>query len=90
MKKNEGELPQYHVNNSHSAIVSAEVFELVQMEMEHRKQFGSRYSDRVVFASRIVYTDCGGFFGSKVWHSNDPYRTVIWRCDQKYEKKLRK
>ena len=86
MKKNEGELPQYHVRNSHPAIVSAEVFELVQMEMENRRQFGSRYSGRGVFASRIVCADCGGFYGSKVWHSNAPYRTVIWRCNQKYEK----
>ena len=86
MKKNEGELPQYHIKNSHPAIVSAEVFELVQMEIESRRQFGSRYSGRGVFASRIVCTDCGGFYGSKVWHSNDPYRTVIWRCNRKYEK----
>ena len=86
MKKNEGELPQYHVRNSHPAIVSAEVFELVQMENESRRQFGSRYSGRGVFASRIVCADCGGFYGSKVWHSNDPYRTVIWRCNRKYEK----
>ena len=71
MKKNEGELPQYHVRNSHPAIVSAEVFELVQMEIESRRQFGSRYSGRGVFASRIVCADCGGFYGSKVWHSND-------------------
>ena len=86
MKKNEGELPQYHVRNSHPAIVSAEVFELVQMEIESRRQFGSRYSGRGVFASRIVCADCGGFFGSKVWHSNDPYRTIVWRCNRKYEK----
>ena len=86
MKKNEGELPQYHVRNSHPAIVSAEVFELVQMEIESRRQYGSRYSGRGVFASKIVCADCGGFFGSKVWHSNDPYRTVIWRCNRKYEK----
>ena len=89
-KKNEGKLPQYHVRNSHLAIVSAEVFELVQLEMERRRQFGGRYSGRGVFASRIVCDDCGGFFGSKVWHSNDPYRSVIWRCNQKYEKKLPK
>jgi len=86
MKKNEGELPQYHVRNSHPPIVSAEVFELVQMEMESRRQFGKRYSGRGVFASKIVCADCGGFYGSKVWHSNDPYRTVIWRCNRKYEK----
>ena len=56
----------------HPAIVSAEVFELVQMEIESRRQFGSRYSGRGVFASRIICADCGGFYGSKVWHSNDP------------------
>ena len=90
VKKNEGELPQYHVRNSHPAIVSAEVFELVQMEIETRRQFGSRYSGRGVCASRIVCADCGGFFGSKVWHSNDPYRTVIWRCNRKYENKAQR
>ena len=89
MKKNEGEVPQYHVRNSHPAIVSAEVFELVQMEIESRRQFGSRYSGRGVFASRIVCADCGVFYGSKVCHSNDPYRTVIWRCNRKYEKGMR-
>ena len=25
-----------------------------------------------------------GFFGSKVWHSNDKYRRVIYRCNHKY------
>ena len=26
-------------------------------------------------------------FGPKVWHSNDPYRKVIWRCNEKYGRK---
>ena len=26
-------------------------------------------------------------YGSKVWHSNDKYRRVIWRCNKKYENK---
>ena len=29
--------------------------------------------------------DCGGFYGSKVWHSNDKYRKVILRCNHKYD-----
>ena len=84
IKKNEGELPQYHVQNSHPAIVSEEVFELTQLELERRRQFGNRYSGKGLFASRIVCGECGCFYGRKVWHSNDPYRTVIWRCNQKY------
>ena len=36
------------------------------------------------FASRVVCGDCGAFYGSKVWHSTDKYRRVIWRCNNKY------
>ena len=34
---------------------------------------------------KTVCGDCGGFFGQKVWHSNDPYRKVIWRCNSKFK-----
>lgn len=84
-KKNEGELPQYHVKDSHPAIVSHEVWDLVQIEIERRKALGKHYSSGGVFASRVVCGDCGGFYGAKVWHSTDPYRTIIWRCNGKYE-----
>ena len=30
---------------------------------------------------------CGGWYGSKVWHSNDRYRTVIWQCNNKYTRR---
>ena len=84
-KKNEGEVPQYYVKNSHPAIVSEEVYDLVQLEIEARKEYGNRYSGKGLFASRIICGDCGGYFGSKVWHSTDRYRKVIWRCNSKYE-----
>ena len=42
--------------------------------------------DRNSVASRIICGDCGGYYGQKVWHSNDPYRKVIWRCNRKYVK----
>ena len=31
--------------------------------------------------------ECGGWYGSKVWHSTDRYRRVIWRCNAKYKDK---
>ena len=84
-KKNEGEVPQYYVRNSHPAIISEEVYELVQLEIEARKEYGNRYSGKGLFASRFICGDCGGFYGSKVWHSTDRYRRTIWRCNRKYE-----
>ena len=90
-QKNRGEVPQVYVENSHPAIVSAEVFELAQYEMARRsrdKSAGGKAhtSAASVFSSRLVCGECGGYYGSKVWHSNDPYRSVIWRCNRKYEK----
>lgn len=83
-KKNEGELPQYHVRNSHPAIVTPELWDLVQIEIGRRKALGKHYSGGGLFASKVVCGECGGFYGPKVWHSTDPYRTIIWRCNGKY------
>ena len=38
-KVNEGEIPQYYVEDSHPAIVSKEVYDLVQLEFEKRKKY---------------------------------------------------
>ena len=31
--------------------------------------------------------ECGGFYGSKVWHSNSKYKKVIWQCNKKFKNK---
>ena len=84
MKKNEGEVPQYYIEESHPAIIDPREFQMVQIEMARRKTLGRKYSGGSVFSCRIVCADCGEFFGSKVWHSNSKYRTVIWQCNHKF------
>lgn len=78
------EIPKYYAQNSHPAIISSEVFDLTQMELEWRKSLHGSYSGKSCFASRVVCGDCGAFYGSKVWHSTDAYRRVVWRCNEKY------
>ncbi len=85
LKKNEGEVPQYYVEGNHEAIISPAVFDMVQAELERRKRStGSRYSGVSPFSNKIKCGDCGGWYGSKVWHSTDKYRKVIYRCNHKY------
>lgn len=79
-KVNEGELPQYYVENNHEAIIDRETFDLVQKMMDK-----GRKSSTSIFASKLVCGECGGFYGSKVWHSNSKYRRVIYRCNKKYD-----
>lgn len=86
-KKNEGEVPQYYVKNSHEAIISPEVYDLVQAEIKKRAQSPRIFSSSSPFSSKIECAECGSFYGSKVWHSNSKYRRVVWRCNAKYKDK---
>lgn len=84
MKINEGEVPQYYVENSHPAIIEPEEWDLVQAEFSRRKALGGRYSSSSVFSSMIFCGDCGSMYGSKVWHSTSKYRRIIWQCNNKF------
>ena len=80
---NKGEVPQYYVEGHHEGIVTADQFEQVQAEILRRKGM-QKYSGVGCFSSIIKYAECGSWYGAKVWHSNDKYRKVIYRCNNKY------
>jgi len=87
MKKNEGEIPQYFVENSHPAIVPQETYDLVQDEIRRRRESGKRITGASLFSGRIICGNCGTAFGSKVWQSNNKYRRTVWQCNGKYGNK---
>lgn len=85
-KKNEGEVPQYYVEGNHEAIIEPSVYDLVQVELAKRsKKSEARYSGVSIFSNKIKCAECGSWYGSKVWHSNDKYRRVIYRCNHKFD-----
>ena len=83
-KVNEGELPSYWVENSHPAIVSVEVFDLVQSEIARRKEIGAVRSCAHALSGMAFCGCCGSVFGSKTQHSGREYSRIIWRCNRKY------
>lgn len=85
MKKNEGEVPQYYVENNHAAIIDPTTFDLVQAEIIKRTNGKNRYSGVGLFSSKIKCGECGSWYGAKVWHSNDKYRKIIYRCNNKFK-----
>lgn len=84
-KQNEGEVPQYYVESSHPAIIEPDEWDHVQAEFARRKALGNAYSGKSVLSAKLVCEDCGGFFGSKVWHSTDRYRRTVWQCNNKFK-----
>ena len=84
-KVNEGEIPQYYVENNHEAIIEPAVFEMVQRELERRQPGHNRHSGVHMFSGKIKCGECGSWYGSKVWHSNSKYRRMIWQCNHKFD-----
>ncbi len=85
VRKNNGELPQYYIENSHPAIIDRETFALVQKEIERRRPVRRQLHRSSPFNAKVVCRDCGGFFGRKVWHSGSKYEKSVWRCNRKYD-----
>ena len=84
LKANDGEVPQYYVENGHPGIITEEDFELVKLERERRRKIGNSYSGKSIFSSRLFCGECGGMYGSKTWHSKDKYKKVVWQCNNKF------
>jgi len=87
MKVNEGEVPQYYVENSHPAIVTPETFDMVQHELSQRKDNRGYKASDSPFSGKVICGECGGTYGSKVWHSTSKYRRTVWQCNHKYKGK---
>ena len=86
-KVNEGEIPQYYVENNHEAIIDPAVFDMVQGELEARQAGKNRHSGTHIFAGKIKCGECGSWYGPKVWHSNSKYRRTVWQCNHKFSGK---
>lgn len=84
--KNTGQIPQYYVENNHPAIIDREMWEQVQVELDRRERIGAQYSSSDIFASKLICSDCGGFYGKKTWHSNSKYARTIYQCNNKFHR----
>ena len=89
IKTNQGEVPQHYVENNHEAIIDPETFEMVQRELARRTKGKNRHSGVHLLSGRNKCGDCGGWYGSKVWHSPEKCKRTVWQCNQKYKNEVR-
>ena len=81
--KNHGEVQQYYIENDHEGIIPRETFNRVQAEFERRKSLHA--TGGTIFSGRIYCGQCGQIYGSKIWHSTDRHRRVVWHCNDKFK-----
>lgn len=86
VKKNEGEVPQYYVKNSHEAIIDPELFDIVQYEMKTRRESGRYAFSTHCFTGKIRCGQCGAYYASRVLHANTKYEQRVWQCESRFTK----
>ena len=95
IKKNNGELPQYYIENNHTPIVSLEMFLLVQEEIARRKSKSpasqkkvrtnrGRYTSQYALSERLVCGECGCYYRRVTWNIRGK-KKIVWRCINRLE-----
>lgn len=85
-RKNDGEVRQFLIENSHDPIIDPDVFDRVQEKLLKHCANQRKVRSYSPFAARIICGDCGEFYGHKVWH-NQPgtERYDVWYCNHRYK-----
>jgi len=80
---NKGELPKYHVKNSHEAIIDEETFALVQAEIERRARRAAPKEPQkkhYPFSSLVHCGICGKLYRRKIANAGTKYQKSVWIC----------
>lgn len=74
--KNEGQLPQYYVENAHEAIISPELFDAVQAKLKYRTDHRKSGKKKIYpFTGKIVCGQCGKNYRRKTTSAG-----IRWIC----------
>lgn len=83
-EKNNGQLPQYYVENNHEAIIPMEMFMQVQEERKRRKAEGQRANfgkNITCFSCRVKCPICGkNYMRNSRSKNSDGVKAHIWTC----------
>lgn len=93
-KKNNGELPQYYVQDCHPAIIDRMTFQRVQEELARRSSLRkvssatktelAKYSGKYVLTELLVCDNCGSPYRRVTW-TRPEGKKIVWRCINRLE-----
>ena len=92
-KLNEGEVPQYYVEDDHEPIIPKELFYRVQEELARRasmnksavtrkKNQKSKFSSEYALTGLLLCGDCGQEYRRVTWSRNGK-KKIVWRCSNR-------
>lgn len=94
VKKNNGELPMYYVEDCHPAIIDRETYQKVQEEIARRSSLRKtaartktelgKFSGKYVLTELLVCGECGSPYRRVIWTQKGVKR-VVWRCGSRLD-----
>ena len=88
MRKNQGELPMYYVENGHEGIVTKEIFDAVQEKLSvPEENIGAIYRRNLIhnLSGKLFCGDCGSYYSPIPIHSTT-YNDLVWKCSTRHLK----
>lgn len=92
---NRGEMPKYHVSESHDAIINKDIFMKVQEELNRRKKLNStsninkeltkRRHSKYIFSDLLTCGCCGSGYRRATW-TNYYNKRIVYRCGCRMKK----
>lgn len=79
-KRNTGEVDYYYIEDNHSAIVSRETWETVQIKLKENRRNKEHSQVRNKYSGLLVCSKCGCNLRRRVWNSGKPCQKVVWQC----------
>ena len=94
VKKNNGEVAQYYIENNHEAIIPKDIFLRVQEELARRSSKRrisgkaqterGKYSSKYALTELLVCGDCGTHYRRVTW-ARGGKKKIVWRCINRLE-----
>lgn len=82
-KRNEGELPQYYIENDHEPIIAPELFDYVQEKTaKHLADAKQLYG----LTGLLVCGRCGRHYAKYMWHWGQSPVEYVWQCKSRQVK----
>ena len=79
--KNDGREPQYYIEDNHEAIVSRDMFYMVQAERKRRWELvrqGTMHKGKYALSGICKCAGCGSVLKRVTWYK--PRKMAVWRC----------
>ena len=88
-QKNMGQVPMYYAEGTHPAIIDKEMFEMVRVEMQHRKDEkvtavgNSKYTSKYPFSGLLICGECGHKLRRHVRRVGSGLMVPAWGCSNR-------